>query len=140
MAPATKTVTYNMDNIMKCRCTTCPVQTDSSCATDKLQAMSGMMDRMKTLMPGGENISPVPDASSMSGMPEMSAMSGVPGMLDMTLPSAQDMPGLYCATGKAICDDLDYSQSCSCPTCGVWVDNRLDSLKYCGQGSASQIG
>jgi hypothetical protein len=140
MAPDLKTVSYSMDNILRCRCTTCPVQASSSCATGKLQAMSGMMDEMRRIVPGGESISAMPDASSMSGMPEMSSMSGMPGGLDLTLPSAQDMPGMYCATGKAMCDDLDYDQGCDCPACAVWVDNHLDSLKYCSKGSASRVG
>lgn len=132
------TVTYDLGNITKCLCPGCPVQADSSCAMGRLQRMSGMLADLKRIVPGGETIPAMPDASSMSGMPEMSAMSAFPGGLERTLPSAQEMPGMYCSTGQAACDDLDYEQWCVCPTCRVWIDNRLEDTRYCHTGSASQ--
>jgi hypothetical protein len=112
-----KTVPYNVDTIMKCQCTSCPVQHESSCVMGKVQAMSGMMEKMRTMMMPGEQ-----------------------GMSDMMLPSAEDMPGLYCSTGTATCGDLDYSMGCICMTCQVYLDNVLDNSKYCSKGSAAQVG
>ena len=49
------------------------------------------------------------------------------------------VPGMYCATGKALCTDLDFNKICKCPICPVWVDYELekDSLNkyYCKQGN-----
>lgn len=52
-----KTVSYNADTIMKCQCTSCPVRGDSACAAGKMQAMSGMMDKMRAMMTGGQGTS-----------------------------------------------------------------------------------
>lgn len=129
MQTQTKTVAYNADNIMKCQCTSCPVQDASACATDKKQAMSGMMDKMSAMTGAGQGM------AGMSG-----GMSDQQGMSEMMLPSTQDMPGMYCSTGTATCGDLDYTKGCICPTCGVYTDNQLDNTKYCNKGSAAQVG
>jgi hypothetical protein len=55
-------------------------------------------------------------------------------------PAAADLPGLYCASGVAACDDLDFSKTCQCMVCTVYDDNALARSKYCEEGSASKVG
>jgi len=55
-------------------------------------------------------------------------------------PAASDLPGMYCANGRAICDDIDFSGMCQCMSCAVYAENSLDQWKYCQRGSAAQIG
>jgi hypothetical protein len=57
-----------------------------------------------------------------------------------SLPNPQNTPGVYCSHGKASCKDLDPSQSCICPTCAVWSENKLTATYYCQNGSAQEIG
>lgn len=62
---------------------------------------------------------------------------GAEGMM----PSPEEVPGMYCSTGVAGCMDLDFEQTCLCPTvCSVYSENDLSSWKYCQQGSAEQVG
>jgi hypothetical protein len=98
-------VDFNMDNMMKCICTTCPVQAQSACAMDKGAKVMGAME------------------------------SGMEG-----LPAQGDVPGLYCSTGTASCDDLDFSGNCICAGCAVYAENGLTQYKYCERGSAATIG
>jgi hypothetical protein len=56
------------------------------------------------------------------------------------LPEPEKLGGLYCATGKAICADLDIVRLCHCPACLVWAENSLASNHYCKFGSAAQTG
>lgn len=118
-----KTVAYNADNIMKCQCTSCPVQAASSCVMAKKQAIAPMMEQMSGTMGDGATM--------------MSEQSGMGGMM---LPPAADMPGMYCSTGVATCTDLDFAQGCICPSCPVYMNNSLDNTKYCKKGSATQVG
>jgi len=59
---------------------------------------------------------------------------------DDGLPAAADIPGMYCSSGLATCDDLDFSGMCRCMGCDVYAENGLDSWKYCQRGSAAQNG
>jgi Protein of unknown function (DUF2769) len=52
------------------------------------------------------------------------------------LPPPEDLGGMYCSTGKAICTDLELTNLCNCPACTVWAENRLSSNHYCVFGSA----
>ncbi|HOD69760.1 MAG: DUF2769 domain-containing protein [Bacteriovoracaceae bacterium] len=56
------------------------------------------------------------------------------------LPKPEQVPGLYCASGKATCTDLDIVQFCKCPGCLVWSDYNLKSNHYCYRGSAETSG
>lgn len=52
-----------------------------------------------------------------------------------------EVPRVYCSTGGASCDDLDFDQACMCPkTCEVYRENKLHEWKYCQRGPASEIG
>ncbi len=56
------------------------------------------------------------------------------------LESEKEKAILYCARGRASCDDLDGNQTCMCPTCLVWNDYDLGSMHYCLKDSAEKIG
>jgi hypothetical protein len=53
--------------------------------------------------------------------------------------SLEKIPGVYCSSGIASCDDLDDKQTCMCPTCLVWDENNLQSTYYCMRGNAEAI-
>lgn len=55
------------------------------------------------------------------------------------MPPPDQMPGLYCGTGTASCDDLKPKERCLCPECLVWGENKLIANHYCVQGSAEQV-
>ena len=40
-------------------------------------------------------------------------------------PEPSDVPGVYCATGTATCNDLDPNKTCKCPNCEVFKENNL---------------
>jgi len=54
------------------------------------------------------------------------------------MPRPDDVPGVYCATGKAHCSDLNAVQQCLCSGCLVWAEYDIHSNHYCARGSASQ--
>lgn len=37
----------------------------------------------------------------------------------------EEIPGLYCSTGNATCQDLDPKQSCICGGCAVFAEYNL---------------
>ncbi len=41
-------------------------------------------------------------------------------------PEPSDFPGMYCANGKAFCNDLDGNKQCNCVNCDVWKEYKLD--------------
>lgn len=55
-------------------------------------------------------------------------------------PDPEDVPGVYCATGKATCENLDPNQMCQCDKCEVWKEYKLDEGEpgsyYCAEGKA----
>ena len=96
------TVDYNLDNMLKCICCKCKVQTKSICAkikTEKIQKI---------------------EAKGLEAIP---------------LVEPKEFPWLYCATGKALCNDLNFSEKCKCPDCKVWKENNLNDAEpmefYC---------
>ncbi len=93
-------VEYSRDNIEKCWCGHCPVQSGSECAK-RLYEQSKASDE---------------------------------------LPPPEQLPGLYCSTGKATCGDIAPVNMCNCPACLVWGEHELTSNHYCVQGSAEAIG
>ena len=92
-------IEFNMENLKKCICYTCPVQVESTCAKEKLVEMK-----------------------------------------EMETPEPDMVPGVYCATGKAICNDLDLEQFCHCNECEIWIENKLDEGEplgyFCRDGKA----
>lgn len=96
-----------MENIKKCICPKCPVQTNSKCSVDKLDNL---------------------------GRGSGNAREG-------DLPEPQNVPGLYCATGKATCQDLNPKKRCICTACTVWKEYHLQNvdpvLYFCIKGKAA---
>ena len=39
--------------------------------------------------------------------------------------SPEDVPGIYCATGEAVCSGLNFDRQCICNTCEVWKEYNL---------------
>jgi len=56
------------------------------------------------------------------------------------MPESDVVPGVYCASGKTVCTDIDFDQTCLCPNCGVWKENDLENGEplgyYCRDGEA----
>ena len=100
-------VEFNMENLQKCICKTCPVQAESACAKQKKIKVQEMMPKM---------------------------------MESKKMPDAEMVPGVYCATGKASCSDLDVSKMCQCNECPLWEECDLISGQpmgyYCRDGQA----
>jgi hypothetical protein len=52
----------------------------------------------------------------------------------------EDVPGLYCSTGKASCTDLDAHQICKCGECPLWTEYGLNKgapgSYFCRDGTA----
>ena len=50
------------------------------------------------------------------------------------------IPGLYCSSGKAACQDFNYKKACICFSCPVYVQNKLKSgkpvLYFCRDGAS----
>jgi len=38
------------------------------------------------------------------------------------VPDPEDVPGIYCSTGEATCQDLNPERQCICYTCNVWKE------------------
>lgn len=57
-----------------------------------------------------------------------------------TMIEPKDIPGLYCATGKATCSDLYFHEECQCVNCSIWKENDLASGEphgyFCRDGEA----
>ena len=56
------------------------------------------------------------------------------------LPPPAKLGGLYCATGKAVCDDITAINLCNCPACLVWAEHELGANHYCVLGMAEDLG
>jgi len=52
------------------------------------------------------------------------------------------VPSIYCSTGKATSEGLDYNQECQCDKCYVWKENNLFSGEppgyFCRDGEAQE--
>lgn len=59
---------------------------------------------------------------------------------DEMTPTPEDVPGVYCSTGKATCTDLDPSKECQCPNCPMWEEYDLENGEpagvFCRDGKA----
>lgn len=55
-------------------------------------------------------------------------------------PKPVDYPGMYCANGKAECEDIETEKNCLCPECMVYKEHGLENAKpdflYCSDGKA----
>lgn len=57
------------------------------------------------------------------------------------VPSPEEVPGIYCSTGKATCQDLDPNRKCICGSCEVWNEYGLKDADpnnhFCHNGRAT---
>ena len=64
----------------------------------------------------------------------------IAGALSKNPLNAEEIPGLYCVTGNATCQDLDAEQPCICDGCAVYRDYNLENGmpdgNYCADGYA----
>jgi hypothetical protein len=56
------------------------------------------------------------------------------------VPNLEDVPGIYCSTGKARCQDLNFERQCICSSCEVWKEYDLKDVDpnnhFCQHGRA----
>ncbi|GAB6055931.1 DUF2769 domain-containing protein [Methanobacterium alkalithermotolerans] len=61
-------------------------------------------------------------------------------MEENMMPEPEMVPGLYCASGKAACSDLDTAKMCQCNECPLWdeydLPEGLPMGYYCRDGEA----
>ena len=54
--------------------------------------------------------------------------------------NSDDVPGLYCSSGKASCEDLETDKPCICMQCPLWGEYNLSDGTpmgyYCRDGEA----
>jgi hypothetical protein len=95
-------VPFEVANVRKCICPSCPVQSKSAC-------VAGLKEKL--------NVALVKNPLQHN-----------------------DIPRLYCGTGKATCTDLDLKQSCICGGCPVFSQYKLATGRpveyYCKDGAA----
>lgn len=57
------------------------------------------------------------------------------------VPNPENVPGLYCSTGEARCQDLSPDRQCICDSCDVWKEYTLGeaspSQYFCQNGRAT---
>lgn len=63
------------------------------------------------------------------------------GTREGDVPEPQKVPGVYCSTGKATCQDLNPKKQCICNTCAVWIEYHLQNVDpvmyFCQKGKAT---
>ena len=56
------------------------------------------------------------------------------------MPNPEDVPGMYCVSGKTECDDFNPEGACQCPKCEVWKEYNLSEGEpagyFCQNGKA----
>lgn len=95
-------VPFTTENMIKCMCPECGVQSESKCVSDKMSKLNDAL-----------NSNPL---------------------------EREDIPGEYCSTGTATCQDIDTGQACTCFDCPVYIEYKLDggepTCYYCQSGRA----
>lgn len=68
-------------------------------------------------------------------------MKELEGAREVDVPEPKSVPGIYCSTGKATCQDLDPGRGCICNTCDIWKEYHLQNVKpvmyFCQKGKAA---
>lgn len=58
-----------------------------------------------------------------------------------SVPKSEPIPGVYCSSGKAQCQDLNFDRQCICDSCEVWKDYNLKDAcpddDFCQHGRAT---
>ena len=151
-------VTLTYDVITKCRCINCPVQINSGCTKPKISARNDMINKMNSgnvqdilgsgMMKNAEmmkNMTPEMMLKMSRGQQKSMSDEMMKNMSNddssKMVPKAEDMPGPYCATGFAICEDFDFSKMCICSECQVFKDFNLakarPNIYFCKDGKAT---
>lgn len=59
-----------------------------------------------------------------------------------TVSSSENVPGMYCVTGRSSCGDLNTKEICQCYRCPLWTEYDLlhgEPMRYfCSKGVAKQ--
>lgn len=67
-------------------------------------------------------------------------VAGIKDALKRNPLKREDIPGVYCSTGTATCQDINTKQSCVCGACPVFAQYKLASGQpvgyYCRDGAA----
>jgi hypothetical protein len=62
-------------------------------------------------------------------------------MVEKKMPKPSDVAGLYCASGKASCEDLNFKDGCICGNCPVFKQHVLVAANpvgyYCRDGMSN---
>lgn len=57
------------------------------------------------------------------------------------VPNPEDVPGIYCSTGNARCENLFFDRQCICGSCEVWKEYGLKDVDpnnhFCQHGKAT---
>ena len=144
------------DVMMKCKCITCSVQTDSTCTKPKIAARNEMVNNpgklMEQIMSPGmmKNLEMMKDLKvgwggiqgkskeQLQQMSDKMTQNTSREQIDSMMPKPENMPGPYCANGVASCKDLDYGKTCVCNSCQVFKDFNLNKGKplsyFCRDG------
>ena len=59
-------------------------------------------------------------------------MMAIKKALEQTVLQRKDIPGLYCVTGSATCQDIDTTLKCVCETCVIAADYGLSQGSRAG--------
>ncbi|RJR34467.1 MAG: DUF2769 domain-containing protein [Desulfobacteraceae bacterium] len=55
----------------------------------------------------------------------------------------EEIPGVYCSTGKATCRDIDPRRPCPCGSCPIFAEYHLSGSKpvgyYCRDGASRKM-
>ncbi len=83
---------------------------------------------------------PIQEESACVKEKGMKVQEMMPKMMETkTMPDPEMVPGMYCATGKASCPDIDTNKRCICNECALWAEYDLPNQKpkgfYCRDGS-----
>jgi hypothetical protein len=83
------------------------------------------------MAPGGVSIASSRDWEGGMG----AAMQMQPNPPQTAMPSKEELPGVYCSSGRASCNDISMNKNCICPTCQVYKDFSLSNASpvehYC---------
>lgn len=56
------------------------------------------------------------------------------------IPNPEEVPGIYCVSGKTTCEDFNPEGMCQCPKCEVFKENNLEQGNpegyFCQKGKA----
>lgn len=55
------------------------------------------------------------------------------------LPDKNEVARVYCASGAATCEGLDFEKQCQCPNCEVWYSYDIPTQYFCKKGAAEEI-